>query len=44
MFQQTQSEVQMRNNQTDVNQNVAAETEDLMIEHEALDRRRVELE
>ena len=34
----------MRNERTDVNEHVAAETEDLMIEHEALDRRRVELE
>ena len=44
MFQQTQSDVQMRNERTDVNEHVAAETEDLMMEHEALERRRVELE
>ena len=44
MFQQTQTEVKLRHEHTDVNEQIASQTEDLMIEHEALDRRRVNLE
>ena len=44
MFQQTEADAQMRNDNTGVNEHVASQTEDLMLEHEALERRRVELD
>ena len=42
MFQQTQAEVSLRNQRTGVSEQVAAETEELMIENDALERRRVQ--